>query len=57
MNPLKDVFLTKRAVLRQIARIFDPVGFAAAFLICAKISMQHLWQQGLEWDQELPSPA
>ena len=57
MNPLKDVFLTKRAVLRQIAQIFDPVGFAAAFLICAKISMQHLWQQGLEWDQELPSPA
>ena len=57
VNPPKDIVLTKRSVLSQIARIFDPVGFAAAFLIRAKIGMQRLWQQGLEWDQELPSPA
>ena len=52
----KDITLTKRAILSQIARIFDPVGFAAAFLVRAKIGMQHLWQQGLDWYQELPSP-
>ena len=57
VNPPRDIVLTKRAVLSQIARIFDHVGFAAAFLIHAKIGMQRLWQQSLEWEQELPSPA
>ncbi|XP_068723688.1 uncharacterized protein [Montipora capricornis] len=46
---------TKRSILSQIARIYDPVGFAAAFLIRAKIGFQELWQQGYEWDQDLPS--
>ncbi|XP_068684466.1 uncharacterized protein [Montipora foliosa] len=36
---------TKRSILSQIARIYDPVGFAAAFLIRAKIGFQELWQQ------------
>ena len=57
VNPPKDIVLTKRAVLCQIARTFELVGFAAAFLIRAKIVMQRLWQQGQEWDQELPLPA
>ena len=57
VNPSNDITLTKRKVLSQIARIFDPVGFAAAFLVRAKIGMQRLWQQGLDWDQELPSAA
>ena len=57
VNPPNDITLTKKTVLSQIARIFDPVGFAAAFLVRAKIGMQLLWQQGLDWDQELPSAA
>ena len=55
VNPPNDITLTKRTVLSQIARIFDPVGFTAAFLVRAKIGMQRLWPQALEWDQELPS--
>ena len=35
-------YLTKRMVLSRIARIYDPIGFAAAFLIRAKIGMQQL---------------
>ena len=46
--------LTKRQILSRISRIFDPIGFAAAFLVRAKVAMQQLWQQGLDWDQELP---
>ena len=49
--PLK---LTKRMILSQTARIYDPVGFTAAFLIKAKIGLQQLWQKGQDWDQELP---
>ena len=46
--------LTKHQILSQIARIFDPIGFAADFLIRTKIGMQRLWQRGLDWDQDLP---
>ena len=54
-NPPEEIKLTKRGILSQIARLLDPVGFAAAFLVRAKIGMQRLWQIGLEWDQELPT--
>ena len=57
VNPPNDITLTKRTVLSQICRIFDPVGFAAAFLVHAKIGMQCPWQQGLDWHQELPPAA
>ena len=39
-----EIKLTKQILLSQVARIYDPVGFAAAFLIRAKIGMQELWQ-------------
>ena len=45
--------LTKRKVLSKIAQIFDPLGFASAFLVNAKIGMQRLWQLGVDWDEEL----
>lgn len=41
LNPaLTD--LTKRKVLSQIARVYDPIGFVAPFLVRAKISLQEL---------------
>ena len=46
--------LTKRTVLSRIAKIYDPIGFAAAIIIRAKISMQQLWEMGYDWDQALP---
>ena len=46
--------LTKRKILSRVAKIFDPLGFAAAFLVKAKIGMQRLWELGIDWDDELP---
>ena len=46
--------LTKRSVLSRVARIFDPVGFASAFVIRVKIGLKDLWKRGLDWDDELP---
>ena len=46
--------MTKRMILSQVARIYDPIGFAAAFIVRTKIEMQRLWQLGLDWDDELP---
>ena len=54
VNPPELITLTKRTVLSQVARIYDPLGAAAAFLIRAKIGMQKLWLAGLQWDEELP---
>ncbi|XP_014681598.1 PREDICTED: uncharacterized protein LOC106821347 [Priapulus caudatus] len=45
--------LTKRMVLSELARVYDPIGFTAAFLIRGKILMQKLWQRGIDWDDDL----
>ncbi|XP_052858246.1 uncharacterized protein LOC128266018 [Drosophila gunungcola] len=47
--------LTKRQVLSQIAKLFDPAGWLAPFVMRAKIFMQEIWLQDLGWDDELPS--
>ena len=44
---------TKRKILSQLAKVYDPIGFATAFLIRAKIGMQELWQMGVNWDDVL----
>ena len=47
--------LMKRSVLSYIARIYDPIGIAAALIITAKTGMQRLWQLGLGWNEYLPA--
>ena len=46
--------LTKRRVLSDVARIFDPLGWLAPTVIIAKIFLQELWSYNLGWDEELP---
>ncbi|XP_063831745.1 uncharacterized protein LOC135080954 [Ostrinia nubilalis] len=46
--------VTKRKILSDISRLFDPLGWIAPSTIQAKIFIQKLWMAGLEWDQELP---
>lgn len=48
------VKMTKRTLLSQVARHYNPIGFAAAFIVRAKIGSQELWQIGLHWDDKLP---
>lgn len=45
---------TKRTVLSEVARFFDPLGWAAPVLVFGKIFIQDLWMSGLDWDQSLP---
>lgn len=44
---------TKRNVLAEIARLFDPLGWMAPCVIKAKILMQNLWRASIEWDESL----
>ncbi|XP_043659682.1 uncharacterized protein LOC122624258 [Drosophila teissieri] len=45
---------TKREVLSQIAKLFDPAGWLSPFVVRAKIFMQKIWLRELGWDQPLP---
>lgn len=45
--------LTKRTLLSDIHKVFDPLGFFAPVLIKGKIFLQQLWQLKTEWDTAL----
>lgn len=47
--------LTKREVLSDIAKLFDPIGWLSPTTIMAKIFLQSLWTiKELDWDDKLP---
>ncbi|XP_076089954.1 uncharacterized protein LOC143061985 [Mytilus galloprovincialis] len=46
--------ITKREILKQSSRIYDPLGLLSPVSVRAKILMQTLWEQKYEWDEPLP---
>lgn len=59
-NPNSDIFsytytplerpCTKRSILSDISRIFDPLGFISPCLLLAKRLLQQLWATNMSWD-------
>ncbi|KAG7307103.1 hypothetical protein JYU34_007243 [Plutella xylostella] len=45
---------TKRNILSNTCKIFDPLGLLSASTITLKILLQTLWQLKLEWDTPVP---
>lgn len=45
---------TKREVLSNIAKMFDPCGYLAPVIVIAKMFMQKIWAIKLDWNDELP---
>ena len=45
---------TKRLLIQQAARIFDPCGLIAPFTLKAKLLFQECWKEKVEWDDPLP---
>jgi len=61
-NPNRDIFQfrvdksvgpgeTKRQILSNIAKLFDPLGWATPVVIRAKILMKQLWASKYDWDR------
>ena len=47
--------VTKRQVLQQSSKSFDPLGVAYPVTIRAKLLLQTLWQKKISWDEPLSS--
>lgn len=46
---------TKRAILSDIAKLFDPLGWLAPTMVTAKLLIQELWIRDLDWDKAVPN--
>ncbi|XP_050312876.1 uncharacterized protein LOC126747939 [Anthonomus grandis grandis] len=51
VNLKDDDKCTKRSILSIISKIFDPLGLIGPIIITAKIIMQKLWSENLDWDE------
>lgn len=52
--PEKPKTITKRNVLSEVARLFDPFGWLSPAIVKAKILIQRLWLCTSGWDEQLP---
>lgn len=53
VQPPIDTQITKRIILSEIARLYDPLGLISPVLIRAKIILQELWLHKISWDESL----
>lgn len=53
-DSIPECTVTKRQLLSDTARIFDPLGLLSPVLMVAKITFQNLWPIGPNWDGNLP---
>lgn len=47
--------ITKRTILSNTCKIFDPLGLLSACTVTLKILLQRLWKLNLTWDEPVPS--
>ena len=51
----KDVVLTRRIVLANVMKVFDPIGLLSPIILRAKLLLRETWNvEGLGWDDLLP---
>ncbi|XP_065188299.1 uncharacterized protein LOC135819075 [Sycon ciliatum] len=51
--PPSAACVTKRQFLRNMATLFDPLGFVTPFIMSARVLFQDVWIAGTDWDEHL----
>ncbi|XP_015514777.2 uncharacterized protein LOC107220623 [Neodiprion lecontei] len=46
--------ITKRTILSDIAKIFDPIGLLGPVVLAAKTIIQQCWKSKVHWDEAVP---
>lgn len=46
--------ITKRTIMSNAFKIFDPLGLLSPCIIQAKIMLQKLWKSKIDWDEPVP---
>ncbi|XP_011175794.1 uncharacterized protein LOC105207848 [Solenopsis invicta] len=46
--------VSKRTILSEVARLFNPLDLLGPVVVIAKIILQELWQAGCQWDESVP---
>lgn len=46
--------LTKRKIVSEVAKLFDPLGWLSPSIMLAKLVIQQLWIDALDWDDKVP---
>lgn len=55
MNSLDSLRkITKRTILLDVAKIFDPLGILGPVVLAAKTMIQACWKVKLYWDEAIP---
>lgn len=46
--------ISKRTILSEVSRLFDPLGLLGSVIVTAKLILQDLWRSGIQWDESVP---
>ena len=53
-SDFENLKATKRNILSVSSRLFDPLGLLCPIVVKAKVLLQELWVQKLDWDESIP---
>ena len=54
-NNMQEIVLTRKVVLSNVMKVFDPIGLLSPLILQAKLLLRETWNiEGLGWDDPLP---
>ncbi|XP_058983975.1 uncharacterized protein LOC131804796 [Musca domestica] len=54
VNLEEKPYFSKREILSESARLYDPLGWLTPTTVVAKSIFKQLWEHGVDWDEKIP---